>query len=124
MVAGGAGTAGAQGGGGGFSSAATWLASDLALNPASGTTNQPPVAAFSSSCSGDTCSFTSTSSAPSGSISSYSWAFGDGGTSTVHNPSPTYASGGTYTATLTGTDNLGATNSVSHSVTVNQPPRA
>ncbi|HEX9394498.1 MAG TPA: PKD domain-containing protein [Gemmatimonadales bacterium] len=124
MVASAAGTTDPQWTWGGFSSPATWLASDLALNPASGTTNQPPVAAFSSSCSGDTCSFTSTSSAPSGSISSYSWAFGDGGTSTVQNPSHTYAAGGTYTATLTVTDNLGATNSVSHSVTVNQPPVA
>ena len=124
MVASAAGTTDPQWTWGGFSSPATWLASDLALNPASGTTNQPPVAAFSSSCSGDTCSFTSTSSAPSGSISSYSWAFGDGGTSTVQNPSHTYAAGGSYTVTLTVTDNLGATNSVSHGVTVNQPPLA
>jgi PKD repeat protein len=86
--------------------------------------NQPPVAAFSSSCSGDTCSFTSTSSDPDGSISAYNWSFGDGGTSTAQNPSHAYAVGGTYAVTLTVADNLGATNSVSQSVTVNRPPVA
>jgi PKD repeat protein len=88
------------------------------------TVNRPPVAAFSSSCSGDTCSFTNTSSDPDGSIASYSWTFGDGGTSTVQNPSHTYTLGNTYTVTLTVTDNLGATNAVSHSVTANRPPVA
>src|SRR5206468_970577 len=89
--------------------------------------NQPPVAAFSSSCNGLSCSFTSTSSDPDGSISSYSWSFGDGGTSTAQNPSHTYGAGGTYTVRLTVTDDQGATNSVSHSVAVtapNQPPVA
>jgi len=111
-----------------FSTQSTWLASVLALNPAaSGSTNQPPVAAFGSTCSALTCNFTSTSSDPDGSIASYSWTFGDGGTSTVQNPSHSYAAAGTYTVVLTVTDNLGATNSVSHSVTVsaaNQPPVA
>src|SRR5439155_639692 len=89
--------------------------------------NQPPVAAFGSSCSALTCSFTSTSSDPDGSIASYSWTFGDGGTSTLQNPSHTYGAAGSYTVTLTVTDNQSATNSVSHSVTVtapNQPPTA
>src|SRR2546422_135578 len=107
-----------------FSSSSTWLATALSLNPAAGSSNQPPVAAFGSSCSVLTCSFTSTSSDPDGSISAYSWTFGDGGTSAVQNPSYTYGAGGTYTVTLTVTDNLGATNSTSHSVTVNRPPVA
>ena len=84
--------------------------------------NQPPTAAFSSSCTGLTCGFTSTSSDPDGSISSYSWTFGDGGTATSQNPSHTYAAGGTYTVTLTVTDNQGATDNVSHTVTVTAPP--
>src|SRR6266566_1471844 len=70
--------------------------------------NQPPTANFTSSCSALTCSFTSTSSDPDGSIASYSWTFGDGATSTLQNPSHTYAAGGTYTVTLRVTDNQGA----------------
>jgi len=34
-------------------------------------------------------------------ITSWSWSFGDGGTSTLENPSHTYAAPGTYTVTLT-----------------------
>jgi len=90
--------------------------------------NQPPTANFTSSCSGLTCNFTSTSNDPDGLIASYSWAFGDGGTSAAQNPSHTYAGGGGYTVTLTVTDNQGATSApTSKSVTVtapNQPPTA
>ncbi len=89
--------------------------------------NQPPSAAFTSSCSGLTCSFTSTSSDPDGSIASYSWTFGDGATSTAQNPSHLYGASGTYTVTLQVTDNQGATNSTSNNITVtapNQPPTA
>jgi Tol biopolymer transport system component len=83
--------------------------------------NQPPVATFTSSCSGLTCTFTSTSSDPDGSIVAYSWTFGDSGTSTVANPSHAYGSAGTYAVTLTVTDNQRATDSVSDSVTVSVP---
>jgi PKD repeat protein len=89
--------------------------------------NQPPVAAFTSSCTQLACNFTSTSSDPDGTIASYAWTFGDGGTAATQNPSHTYATGGTYTVTLTVTDNRGATNNISHTVTVapaNQPPVA
>jgi PKD repeat protein len=44
---------------------------------------------------------------PDGSISSYSWNFGDGGTSTAANPSRTYTTPGNYSARLTVTDNRG-----------------
>jgi PKD repeat protein len=80
------------------------------------------VANFTFSCSLLACNFTSTSSDPDGPIASYSWTFGDGATATLTNPSHTYATGGTYTVTLTVTDNQGATNATSKSVTVNRPP--
>ncbi len=111
-----------------FNSQDTWLVSVLALNPPSGSTNQPPTANFTQSCSTLTCNFTSTSSDPDGSITAYRWTFGDGSAAvTTQNASHTYAAGGTYTVTLQVTDNQGATSSTSQSVTVsaaNQPPVA
>src|SRR5437667_150031 len=47
------------------------------------------------------------SSDPDGTIQSYSWAFGDGTTSALSNPSHTYSTKGNYTATLVVTDNRG-----------------
>src|SRR2546429_4745708 len=89
------------------------------------TPNQPPVANFTFSCPTLTCSFTSTSSDPDGSMASSSWTFGDGGTSTAHNPSHIYGAGGSYTVTLTVTDNQGAASApTSKVVTPNQPPSA
>ncbi len=106
--------------GGPFPSTNTWLASVVALKPGAATVNQPPVAAFTSSCSSLTCAFTSTSSDPDGTISSYNWNFGDGQNSNLQNPSHLYAAAGSYTVTLTVTDNANATNSVQHGVTVSQ----
>ncbi|TLP64025.1 lectin [Microbispora triticiradicis] len=57
------------------------------------------------------------SSDPEGGALSYSWAFGDGTTSTAANPSKTYNTNGTYTATLTVRDPQGLTGTAS--VTVN-----
>jgi PKD repeat protein len=83
--------------------------------------NMPPSSSFSSSCAGLVCSFTDRSVDPDGSIAAWSWTFGDGGTSTSRNPSRTYADAGTYPVTLTVTDNGGATNQSSQSVTVTKP---
>jgi len=87
--------------------------------------NQAPTANFTFSCSALTCSFTSTSSDPDGSIASYSWNFGDGATSTAQNPSHAYAAGGTYTVSLRVTDNQGAqSTTTSKAVTVTAPNSA
>jgi YVTN family beta-propeller protein len=76
--------------------------------------NQPPHAAFSFSPSpvlrGDAVSFNAGASSDSdGSVARYEWDFGDGGSPVVAGPTPqhTYAFGGTYTVTLTTTDNEG-----------------
>ena len=61
------------------------------------------------------------SSDPGGSIASYAWTFGDGGTGSGPTPSHTYTATGNYTATLTVTDNCGATSTCEASVTITQP---
>lgn len=53
-----------------------------------------------------------------GSISSYQWSFGDGTTGTGVSSAHTYAAGGTYAVTLTVTDDRGAIDTESASVTV------
>lgn len=55
---------------------------------------------------------------PDGSIVSYAWTFDDGGTSSEPNPTHVYTSAGTYNATLTVTDNRGATGSRSVAIHV------
>ncbi len=80
--------------------------------------NNPPTADFSYSCSGLTCNFTDLSTDSDGSISTRSWNFGDGTSSTTTNPSKTYATGGDYTVTLTVTDNGGLQGSTSKKVSV------
>ena len=84
---------------------------------------QSPTADFSYSPAnpilGETVDFTDQSSDPGGAIDEWSWNFGDGNTSTVQNPSHQYSSEGTYTVTLTVTDNDGNTDSISNQVTVN-----
>ena len=85
--------------------------------------NQSPTAVFTSQCTFLACSFNgSTSSDPDGTIASYAWTFGDSTQGSGATPQHTYAGQGTYTVTLTVTDNQGATNSVSHDVTANPTP--
>ena len=73
------------------------------------TTPPPPVAAFSGSpTSGEvplTVDFTDESS---NNPTSWSWDFGDGGTSTQQNPAYVYNTVGTYTVTLTATNAYGS----------------
>jgi serine protease len=84
--------------------------------------NQPPTAAFSSNCSGLTCTFNASASTdPDGTIANYAWSFGDGSSGTGVSTSRTYTTGATYQVTLTVTDNGGASASTSQSVTVSAP---
>lgn len=90
---------------------------------AAGPGNRAPHADFNSLCVGLTCQFTDASSDPDGQITGWSWSFGDGSPPSIdRNPSHGYAAPGTYTVTLTVTDNGGATNAASAQVQVNAPP--
>ena len=81
--------------------------------------NAAPTASFTSSCADLTCSFDASGSGDSdGTIVSYGWDFGDGTTGTGVTAERTYAAAGTYTVTLTVTDDAGATDSQTASVTV------
>jgi len=91
------------------------------INVTGGAMNQPPNAAFSSNCTDLDCNFTDQSTDSDGTISSRSWTFGDGATSSLQNPAHSYASAGTYTVNLTVTDNDGGSDSTSSMVTVDEP---
>jgi PKD repeat protein len=87
--------------------------------------NQPPTASFTFNTNELTASFNASSSTDSdGSIVSYAWNFGDGTSGSGVSPSRTYGAAGTYTVTLTVTDNGGLTDSQKQSVTVSatEPP--
>lgn len=89
--------------------------------PGGGPVNTPPTASFTSSCTDLTCAFTDASTDADGTVAAWNWNFGDGTTSSVRNPSHTYAAAGSYTVTLTATDDLGASSSTTRSVTVTAP---
>jgi serine protease len=83
-----------------------------------GGTNTAPTANFSYVTSGLTATFTDSSTDAQNNITSHSWTFGDGGTSTATNPAHTYAAGGAYSVTETVTDAGGLSSSKTSSVTV------
>lgn len=72
-----------------------------------------PVAGFTNSeaCLGLPSSFTDNSTVSTGTISQWSWDFGDGGSSTQQNPSNVYASQNSYSVSLTVTSDVGCIDS-------------
>ena len=87
--------------------------------------NTPPTAGFTFTCDMNTCSFTSTSTdvAP-GTIVTHGWIFGDGDTEDVANPSHTYTvtAPTDFTVRLTVTDDEGAIDVDTQTVSVTPPP--
>jgi len=83
-----------------------------------GSTDNPPVASFTYSCSGLTCSFDGRASTDDNGITAYNWTFGDGTTGSGATVSKTYSAAGTYSVTLTVRDTANQTNSQTKSVTV------
>ncbi len=83
--------------------------------------NLPPTATALATPSSGTVplsvSFTGGGTDPDGTIVAYSWMFGDGGSSTQRNPTHVYPATGNFTATLTVTDNGGATGSATVAIT-------
>jgi subtilisin family serine protease len=82
--------------------------------------NQPPVADFIYSATDLSVTFTDKST-DDGTIVTRGWTFGDGTNSALTNPTHVYATSGTYSVSLTVTDNGNLSASVSHPVTVNAP---
>lgn len=88
-----------------------------------------PTASFTSTptaatCTGQTVQYTSTST---GTPTTYAWTFPGGtpATSSLQNPTVTYATAGTYNASLTVTNSAGSTTSdQSNYITVNDTPNA
>ena len=85
----------------------------------SGTGNVPPIASFTANCADLACSFDAVASNdPDGTIASYDWDFGDG-SSTSELSSATshdYSASGSYSVTLTVTDDSGETGSLAQNV--------
>jgi PKD repeat protein len=83
----------------------TPLSASATGSPSTG--NAPLSVNFTGAATGGTAPYT------------YNWTFGDGATSTAQNPSHTYSSAGTYTATLTITDGSSPAKTATSQVTTN-----
>lgn len=84
--------------------------------------NTPPSASFTVTCTGLSCSFTD-GSTDDGTVTAWAWDFGDGNLSAAQNPGHSYTAPGTYTVSLTVTDNGGlSSDPASQPVTVSEPP--
>lgn len=81
---------------------------------------------FPATCTNQSIIFTdaSTISPPPASITSWSWDFGDSGTSSTQNASHVYTTDGNYTVTLITTAQSGCKDTVAKTLTVNPSPVA
>ena len=91
------------------------------------TQDHPPIATFNPSSTtappGTSLSFNATTSSdPDGSITNWSWSFGDGSSGLGSTTSRVYADAGTYNVTLTVTDNSGSTGIMTTQITITSAP--
>lgn len=84
-----------------------------------GDTNRPPSASFSYEADLLTVSFNDRSTDLDGEVVAWEWSFGDGVMSTEISPVHTYGENGDYTVTLKVTDDQGASQSTSQTLSVN-----
>jgi len=81
--------------------------------------NLKPVAIITDSCNDLTCTFSGTSSSDTdGTITSYQWSFGDGNSASGDQSQHNYDSSGSYTVSLTVTDNGGLSDTADKVVSV------
>jgi gliding motility-associated-like protein len=73
-------------------------------------------------CQNTTIQFTDSAHDSQPAIITRAWAFGDGGTSALHNPSHTYVTPGTYTVRLILTNNHGCIDTILHTIVVHALP--
>lgn len=88
-------------------------------------TGQAPTAnfVFSASCQNTPLNFTDISTPPVGNtITSWKWDFSNGSNSTQQNPSTSFSSLGTQSASLKITTNVGCTDSINKTFTINRKP--
>lgn len=73
-------------------------------------------------CVNSPVTFTDNTTTANSTISSWSWNFGDSGISNIQNPTHTYTTAGTYTVTLTVTNNNSCVSTATNVITINPFP--
>ncbi|WP_348700760.1 PKD domain-containing protein [uncultured Maribacter sp.] len=97
---------------------------EIVVSPTAVTNLAPTAAAIANPMTGSApllVEFDASGSSDDDAIASYSWDFGDGTTGSGINPSHTYTSVNTFSATLTVVDSEGLTDSTTIDITVTQP---
>ncbi|UYM06548.1 PKD domain-containing protein [Solicola gregarius] len=88
-----------------------------------GRVNSPPEAAFTATCTDRTCEVDGSDSKDDrATITSYAWEFGDGKSANGKQSRHSYEDDGSYTITLTVTDDGGSTDIANRRVRVSAPP--